>query len=169
MNAEVREESKCILAAEVLQSEGQLQLRVTGASMLPSLWAGDLLTVQSNDLDQVEPGDVVLYLRGGRFFVHRAVSKLNPNAEDEERFLITRGDSMPKVDAPVPPVQLLGKVIRVERDSLIFAPPKLSLLRLIFARALCHSNLFHRLVLRLNTRRNNSGSHFEVAVVRVAP
>lgn len=169
MNAHAREESKCSLAAEVLQSGGQMQLQVTGASMLPSLWPGDLLTIQSNNLDQVEPGDVVLYIREGRFFVHRAVSKSDSNADDEQQFLITRGDSLPKADPPVLPSQLLGKVTRIERDGLFFAPPKLSLLRLIFARTFCYSDLFRRFVLRLNARRNNSGFRFEAAFVRLAP
>jgi hypothetical protein len=169
MNAHAREESKCSLAAEVLQSGGQMQLRVTGASMLPSLWPGDFLTIQSNNLGQVEPGDVVLYIREGRFFVHRTVSEFDSNADDEQQFLITRGDSLPQIDPPVLPAQLLGKVTRVERDGLFFAPPKLSLLRLIFARTLCYSNFLRRFVLRLNARRNNSGPQFEAAFVRAAP
>jgi hypothetical protein len=169
MNAHAREESKRSLAAEVLQSGGRIQLRVTGASMLPSLWPGDLLTIQSNHLDQVEPGDVVLYIREERFFVHRAVGKSDSNADDQQQFLIARGDSLPKIDPPVPPAQLLGKVTRIERDGLFFAPPKLSLLRLIFARTVCYSDLLRRFVLRLNARRNNSGPQFEAAFVRAAP
>jgi hypothetical protein len=169
MNAQAREERKFSLATEILQYAGRLQLQVTGASMLPSLWPGDILTIHSNNLDQVGPGDVVLYLREGRFFVHRVVSKSDPKIEDAERFLITRGDCMPKIDAPVLPIQLLGKVTRIERDGLFFAPPKLSVLRLVLARTLCSSSLFRRFVLRLKWRRNNSGSHFGAAFVRIAP
>ena len=56
MNAEGCEECKCSLAAEVLQSSGHLKLRATGASMLPTLWPGDLLTIQYSNFDQVELG-----------------------------------------------------------------------------------------------------------------
>jgi signal peptidase I len=161
MNGETREQHKCSLAAEVLQSSGALQLRVKGTSMLPTLWPGDLLTILSSRFDQVEPGDVVLYQHEGRFFVvHRVVSKANATIKDEDRFLIARGDCVQAVDPSVRPVQLLGKVTRIERDGLFFAPRKLSLLRLILARTLCYSNLFQRVVLRLNARRSNSGSHF---------
>ncbi len=43
--------------------------------MLPTVWPGDLLTIQSHRPDQAEPGEIVLYMRRGRFFIHRVVSK----------------------------------------------------------------------------------------------
>ena len=43
--------------------------------MLPTLWPGDLLTVQSRRAEDIEPGEIVLYMRGGRFFIHRVKSK----------------------------------------------------------------------------------------------
>jgi len=63
MNAQARAESKCSLAAEVLHSWGMLRLRTRGISMLPTLWPGDLVTVQSCSFEQVDPGEVVLYVR----------------------------------------------------------------------------------------------------------
>ena len=43
--------------------------------MLPTLWPGDVLTVQSILPEQVEPGEIVLYMRQDRFFIHRIVSR----------------------------------------------------------------------------------------------
>ena len=70
-----REEGRCSLAADALRSWGVVKLCARGVSMLPSLWPGDLLTVQSHRPEQVEPGELLLYMRQGRFFVHRVVSK----------------------------------------------------------------------------------------------
>ncbi len=107
MNAEPREQWKCNLAAQVLQSSGKLRLRATGASMLPTLWPGDLLTIQSNSFDQVELGDIVLYMREGRFFVHRIVNK--SDAKDQRPFVIARGDCMSQADRPVRSNELRGR------------------------------------------------------------
>ncbi len=67
-------EGRCSLAAEALRSWGTLKVRAHGVSMLPTLWPGDVLTVQSVRPEQVEPGEIVLYMRQDRFFIHRIVS-----------------------------------------------------------------------------------------------
>jgi MoaA/NifB/PqqE/SkfB family radical SAM enzyme len=56
---------KCDLAAEVLRPSGQLRLRVSGASMLPALWPGYILTIHRQDPAQLRPGDLVLAARNG--------------------------------------------------------------------------------------------------------
>jgi hypothetical protein len=161
MNAEVREQRKCNLAAEVLQSSGHLKLRATGVSMLPTLWPGDLLTIRYSNFDQVEPSDVVLFLRDGRFFVHRVLGK----TRSEHELLVTRGDCMPQADPPVRPGELLGKVTKIQRDSWFPAPTlKLGPFRQIFGRMLCHCNLLRRIVMRLDAQHRSSSSRFEATV-----
>jgi hypothetical protein len=165
MDAEARERRKCSLAAEVLQSSGKLKLRATGASMLPTLWPSDLLTIQYSNFHQVESGDVVLFLRDGRFFVHRVLSK----TRSEHELLVTRGDCMPQADRPVRPGELLGRVTKIQRDSWFLAPTlKLGPFRRIFARMLCHCNLLRRIVMRLDAQRRSSRSRFEATVARPA-
>jgi signal peptidase I len=169
MQAETREQSKCSLAAEVLRSRWGLQLRVRGASMLPTLWPGDLLTIQSASFDQVQSGDVVLYQHEERFFVvHRVVSKARSRDNEPEWFLIARGDCMSMPDAPIRPDRVLGKVTSIERAGLVFAPRNLSTFRSILAWILRHCNLLQRVVLRLDANRNNSDSRFQAAFFRVA-
>lgn len=149
MNALALEQSKHSLATQVLRSWGTLQLRVQGVSMLPTLWPGDLLTLQSQDYEQTEAGDLVLYVRGGRFFVHRTVRK---TATEDETFLITRGDCMAEDDPPVPAADLLGRVTRIERRGLLLEPGwKLSFTRRIFAGLLCRWDLLRNVILRLRT------------------
>src|ERR1700722_17098267 len=121
MNAQARNAGRCSLAAEGLRSWGTLKVRAAGVSMLPTLWPGDVLTVQPAEPEQVEPGEIVLYMRQGRFFIHRIVSQeLSGNAG----FLVARGDCMASDNPPVGHGELLGKVIEVRRSGSIFVPAR---------------------------------------------
>jgi hypothetical protein len=147
MTAPSQEACKCSMAAEVLQSTGRLQLRASGISMLPTLWPGDCLTIQSHSFEQAQPGDLVLYARSGRLFIHRVMRKCRIG---EENFLITRGDCMTEDDPPVQGRDLLGKIIAIRRHNTLIVPGrKLSPARLLTGRLLCHWNLLLRATLRV--------------------
>lgn len=111
---------KCELASEVLRSSGQLRLRVTGWSMLPSVWPGDTLLVERAASDQVSEGDIVLFGRDRRLFAHRVVAR---GAIDGAR-TITQGDGMPQPDSPVSDSELLGKVSFIVRNGRRIEPSK---------------------------------------------
>lgn len=106
---------KCELAGEVLRSSGRLRLRVTGWSMLPAIFPGDTLVIERADCESVSIGDIVLFHRNRRMFVHR-VSAKSGSACDLQ--IVTQGDGMPNPDnPPVSTSQLLGKVSFVVRDG----------------------------------------------------
>ncbi|HVO82386.1 MAG TPA: S24/S26 family peptidase [Terriglobales bacterium] len=166
MNAQARGELTSSLFSEVLHSSGTLQLRATGASMLPTLWPGDLLTIQSREFDEVRVGALVFFSRRGRFFIHRVVRKSVLNGEP---VLITRGDCMAEDDPPVCPAELLGTVSMVDHDGVSFTPaPRLRLPRRVLARLLCHSDLFRRAALRLHTRQRVASSGGNLAPRKAA-
>jgi signal peptidase I len=166
MDVQMQEASRCNLAAEVLQSRGTVQIRAMGSSMLPTLWPGDLVTIESQKFEQVQPGEIVLCLRDGRFFLHRAVKK---SCTGSDTFLLTRGDSMPKNDPPVRPGELLGRVTGIRRGESVVAPkPRLSPFGLMLARLLAHSSLCHRVALRLRGRDSAFNSGFEFSSDKAA-
>jgi len=109
---------KCELAGEVLRSSGTLRLRVTGWSMLPSVMPGDTLVIERIDGAAVSEGDIVLYHRDRRFFVHRVVTK--GQAQNPE--FVTRGDAMPAPDPPVSGSDLLGRVSFILRNGKCIEP-----------------------------------------------
>jgi len=84
VEATATHELKCDLAADVIRRFGVLRLRVSGFSMLPSIWPGDIACVSR--VVAYRPGDVVLFSRKGRLFVHRVV-------EMSGGAVVTRGDS----------------------------------------------------------------------------
>jgi len=98
---------KCELAAQVLRSFGTLRLEVTGLSMLPSVWPGDILFIERREMEEIADGDIVLFARKSKLVVHRVLSKM---AVGENVGVITRGDGLLSPDDPVSPADLLGSV-----------------------------------------------------------
>lgn len=145
MSIRTREECGCVLAAEVLEQSGTVRVRVSGQSMLPTLWPGDILTIQSKQLAQAQVGELVLYERDGRFFVHRLLCK-SPTGD----FFLTRGDCMSEPDEVVAGQKFLGSVCLVTRgDSQHVPQPRMSKASRAAAFALRKSGILQRAALRL--------------------
>jgi len=107
---------KCELAVEVLRSCGTLRLQVTGWSMLPTVWPGDTLMIESARTSGVNQGDIVLFGRERRLFVHRVVKKLGNSK------LVTCGDAMSAPDPVIDQHELLGRVSSIQRNGRCIAP-----------------------------------------------
>jgi hypothetical protein len=153
---EAHEGHKLELATEVLNSGGTIRLHAMGTSMLPSIWPGDLLSIEHKPGKEIVPGDIVLVARDERFVVHRLIEKSTSR-------WITRGDSLPQNDAPVAEVQVLGRVSLIHRKAGLIVPnPRLSVLVRTLAWMLCHWDLFRTIALRIHSFW--SGGTFDVLV-----
>ena len=118
---EVGENPKLNLAVETLGCRGTVRVKAWGTSMLPSLWPGDLLTIESIAHDAIIPGDIVLVLRDQRFFIHRLVeTRRHENCIS----FVTKGDAMPNNDPPAAAPELLGRVAGVRRGNRSFVPSR---------------------------------------------
>ena len=142
---QARDQSRNNLAVEVLKKTGALRLSAFGYSMLPTLYPGDILTIRREGLPAIQAGDVVLYMRHGRFFIHRNLHSLETGSGAA---LVTRGDSMPHADQPVTASELLGKVVNIERGGDSKPVPSCTLLRRGFGLLLAYSGRLRTLVLR---------------------
>jgi hypothetical protein len=150
-----RDQQKHSLAAEVLRRSGHLRLVAMGQSMLPTLWPGDRLTVCAIQFDDVAAGDVVLFAREDRFFIHRVMRKCDSAVGSTGPSLVTRGDSMRTADAPVSPEELLGKVVSVSRNQTTDLPVlRGSRWSRWVGLVLAYSDLLRRIVLRLQRSRD---------------
>lgn len=149
--AQTREEVKLELAEEVVRGGGTFRLRAWGTSMLPSIWPGDLLTIQQTDPGEVAPGDVLFVVREGRAIAHRLVEW---QQGFEGLLCITRGDALPYVDPPVVASAMLGRVSRICRGGRSFAPSReVSWASSILAWMLCHWDRFRGVCLRVHSFR----------------
>jgi signal peptidase I len=100
----------CDLVAEVVRATGSATLKVTGLSMLPAIWPGDVLTVSRVSPKLIEPDQVVLYRHNGKFTAHRVVEVAHDH-------FLTRGDCVPSLDPPVTFSAMVGQVIAVSRNG----------------------------------------------------
>jgi hypothetical protein len=162
-----RDQLKHNLAAEVLRTAGSFRLAAFGYSMLPTLWPGDLLTVQAQSFDQVQAPDIVLFTRDSRFFIHRILQKVEAPSE---RRLVTRGDALPDADVPVSPEEVLGKIVGVRHGRRDVPVPVCSGPRRWLGLALTYSVRLRSMALRWNTWRARNGStKSELAAERISP
>jgi hypothetical protein len=143
---------KLSLALEVLGSMGEARLAVGGASMLPSIWPGDILEIHRAAAADLSLGDIVVFARDNRLIVHRV---LRVNRELDELVLITRGDRSPRADAAVPFSELLGKVKAIQRGRRNIGP-RLTWWRQIASWILLRSELCTRVLLHFAAIRRNS-------------
>ncbi|MFZ0686860.1 MAG: S24/S26 family peptidase [Terriglobales bacterium] len=145
-------ETRSALIADVLRNglvpTSTLRLRVSGESMLPTLWPGDFVEIQSCSLEDLQPGEIVLALRDDRLFLHRLV------ASERDGFVL-RGDSMPHPDPTYPREALLGRFVR-RSGGKVFSSAMISRASGMF---LCHCSIARRLVLKLHGGKNQRAAN----------
>lgn len=109
----------CGLTEEIVRTLGEVRLRVTGTSMVPSILPGDFVSVHRASPQEISPGEVVLFSRNGQMIIHRVVDRKLAATENGrgESCLITRGDRVLENDPPVSSIELLGRVVSIERGS----------------------------------------------------
>jgi len=141
-------QQKLQLIILVLESGRSIRLTALGSSMLPSIWPGDVLLIESARSQQFEPGDVVVIRESSGLLIHRLICK--------NGCWITRGDAMPQDDPPVRPGDVLGKVTKICRGTRAKSAKPLNFACRFIAFALCHSQLLRNLTLRLRLALNRS-------------
>lgn len=141
------DEYKIELAAEILRSGGSIRIRAMGTSMLPTIWPGDVLQIESKPRAELAIGDVVLVKREKSVVIHRLVKSGGPQ-------WITRGDAMPQDDPPVAASDVLGRVSQVERCNRATEPKKRVLpVQRVLAWVLCRWQTCRNVALRTHALR----------------
>lgn len=130
-----RQEVATDLLRQVLRDFGTVSFQVHGTSMAPALLPGDVVTVVRCRQEDVRCGDVVLFHRHRRVFLHRVVEVL-PMGEMRLR---TRGDRLRDFDLPISRDEFLGRATAVRRGASSLPWPTQSA---FFLRTLCrHSDI----------------------------
>ncbi|MGO8986980.1 MAG: S24/S26 family peptidase [Terriglobales bacterium] len=150
---------RAALVADVLRgavhppSGKSLRVRgqIHGESMLPALWPGDVVEIESCPVDEIRPGEIVLALRDDRLVLHRLVGTCAPGG-----FLL-RGDCVRSADPEYPTEALLGRLVPNARRRRAFTA---SLWFRAVGALLCHWSLARRLALKLHNRRSSSACEF---------
>ena len=83
---------------------------MSGPSMNPTLWAGDVVITRNVPAEKIEVGDIIRFIEGDKYVVHRVIAI----EEGPDGYIFTtRGDNNNDNDPPVLEGQLRGKVILI--------------------------------------------------------
>lgn len=97
----------------VLADHGKVTFRAHGTCMFPCVRPGDLLTIESHTIEQVQVGDIVVFRRNDMLFGHRAIVR---GIRDGKPFVVTRPDrSCWGNDGPSYAEDVLGVVTSIQR------------------------------------------------------
>ena len=147
------EEHKLELAAELIRSASKIRIKALGTSMLPTIWPGDILQIESTASDQLAVGDVVLVKRAKSIVIHRLMKNDGPQ-------WVTRGDAMPQDDPPVTAADVLGRVALIERRNRATEPRRrVTLIQRALAWVLCRWQICRNVALRARASRREPGLH----------
>ncbi|MGH7986889.1 MAG: S24/S26 family peptidase [Candidatus Binataceae bacterium] len=139
------------LLVDTLRISGKTRLRVFGTSMLPAVWPGDEVALDGAMLIPAV-GEIVMFSRHGRLFIHRVVERRTCNGETE---LVTRGDALAECDPPIKLDQVLGRVIAIRRHGrpVPLNPKCPSVSMRMVGRAVRAGSRLRRAILKLHTIR----------------
>jgi hypothetical protein len=101
------------LMREVLAKGAVFQFRATGWSMTPFIKDGDVITIAPLKKERLSPGKVVAYIQSatGHLVVHRVIGRQGAS------FLIQGDNTFSRADELVCPQDILGCLIRIERQG----------------------------------------------------
>ena len=102
--------TKRSLVVDVARTFGQVRLKVTGTSMLPSVWPGDILIIDRCSAAELAVGEIVLCYRSEELVAHRLTGKFGKR-------IVTRGDSLDYYDSPFEEDEIVGRVLSILRDG----------------------------------------------------
>jgi len=101
----------------------KITLKVSGKSMNPLIRGGDPIYIKKYDPMELSIGDIITFKKDDLYVTHRVLWALKKGNTTR---LITKGDNEIRVDPPVSPGHILGKVAAVERADHILrleSPP----------------------------------------------
>lgn len=110
----IQSEIESELILEILERNHKLRFQALGNSMFPSIRSGDFITVKPVSADEISLNDVIFFQNEGKFFAHRLIEK---REKQRSETFITKGDFQSQADRPIDQSQLLGKIIKVERNG----------------------------------------------------
>jgi len=101
-----------------IRTNGSVCFRVLGQSMFPWIRSGDYVFVRRCAIETISAGEVILYGRDRRLFVHRVLRRMrDARIGNSNTVLITKGDALDGRDVPVLESEFLGRVTRIHRGK----------------------------------------------------
>ena len=83
---------------------------LSGPSMRPKIWAGDLVITKEVPVDEIQVGDIIKFDQHGRYVIHRVIRIENDKSPIT---FVTKGDNLADADSPISEYQVKGKVVAI--------------------------------------------------------
>jgi len=100
------------ISEDLLNNGIDVRINSRGLSMFPFIWTGDKITISPEK--NLNIGDIIVFKRDDQTVCHRLVKVFEKAGI---RYYQTRGDSHFNLDDPMTADQILGKVVRIEREK----------------------------------------------------
>jgi signal peptidase I len=100
------------VSEELLNDGFNVRISTRGPSMFPLIQTGDRITITPGNCFGV--GDIIVFKREGQMICHRLVEVFEKGGI---KYYQTRGDSFFSLDEPVTSDQVLGKVLKIEKEK----------------------------------------------------
>jgi hypothetical protein len=101
------------ISEDLLENGFNVRMPTTGLSMFPLIQTGDRITITPQK--DLAIGDLVVFAREDNVVCHELI---NIFERDGSKYYQTRGVGHFSLDEPVAVDQILGKVVRIERDNI---------------------------------------------------
>jgi signal peptidase I len=153
-NGNLENRLKCELVRETLRMCGIVRLRVTGLSMIPALWPGDVLVFERCGPHEILMRDIVFYMREGAVVAHRMLALKSSEGGLQ---IFTKGEALAETDPPVAAEEVLGRLKEIIRGGkTLTAASTLRFPKRLASALAKHSTLATRLLAHLYVTRGNS-------------
>jgi len=104
------------ISEDLLNNGIDVRINSRGLSMFPFIRTGDKITISPEK--NLNIGDIIVFKRNEEKVCHRLVKTYE---KEGIKYFRTRGDSSFDFDEPITANQILGKVIRIERENVTLA------------------------------------------------
>jgi hypothetical protein len=109
------------IAKTLLATGRRVAIRAVGGSMKPLIWPEDTLVIDPCDCRRLKFGDIVLFTivpqsDVAAMRIHRVMKMSHGNGR---RKIFTRGDASDKMDEPITPEHILGRVTAIKKGRWI--------------------------------------------------
>lgn len=92
----------------------ELKITISDALMDPALRKGDIVTIKPTSIDKMNVGDLLFYRLGPTMVVRRVIKSV---IQIGDTYLVTKADTSNVPEKSVKASQVIGKVIKVERNG----------------------------------------------------
>ncbi len=119
------------LRKQLIENNHAVKIVASGYSMFPFMRNGDIQTISSVPIEEIQIGDVAVFERNNDWISHRVIDIRKTN---NETTLILRGDTCIQFDPLVTKENYIGKTISFERNGRTYSIEKMKFRNLMIVR-----------------------------------